>query len=58
MEKSQGIIVLVFKALAVSMAVASVVISILTVAPDRVSILLLGIGLFSVSVAILPKPAP
>jgi hypothetical protein len=55
-DKSVGeIITLVFKAIAMAMAVAVVVLNILGVAPVETQTLLLGFGLFGVALAALQK---
>ncbi len=51
MKESSELIPLIFKAIALAMSVASVVLSILNVAPIQTHIILLGIGLFALSVA-------
>ncbi len=58
MDERRSIVELVFKAIAVAMAVASVVLSILNVAPVQVIVLLLAIGLFALSVTALSKSEP
>ena len=55
MDKAQPIITLALKAVALAMAVASVVLSIVGEAPVGTNVLLLGIGLFALSVAALQK---
>ncbi len=55
MSKTQQISALVFKAVALAMAVASVVLSILGEASVETHITLLGIGLFALAVASLQK---
>ena len=58
MDEKRSIVELVFKAIAVAMAVASVVLSIVNVAPVQVIVLLLAIGLFALSVTALSKSEP
>jgi len=58
MDKAQSIAELVFTAIALAMALASVVLSILNVAPVQVNVMLLGIGLFALAVTTLSKSAP
>jgi hypothetical protein len=55
MKESPELIPLIFKAVALAMSVASVVLSILNVAPVQVHIILLGLGLFALSVAMMQK---
>ena len=55
MSKTQQISTLVFKAVALAMAVASVVLSILDEASVETHVTLLGIGLFALAVASLQK---
>ena len=55
MKESPELIPLIFKAIALAMSVASVVLSILNVAPAQVHIILLGLGLFALSVAAVQK---
>jgi hypothetical protein len=55
MENAQNIINLVLKAVAVGMSVASIVLGILNVADVNTQTTLLGIGLFTLSVAVLSK---
>lgn len=55
MSKTQQISALVFKAVALAMAVASVVLSILGEASVETHVTLLGIGLFALAVASLQK---
>jgi hypothetical protein len=55
MENAQNIINLVLKAVAVGMSVASIVLGILNVADVNTQVTLLGIGLFTLSVATLSK---
>jgi hypothetical protein len=55
MENAQNIINLVLKAVAVGMSVASIVLGILNVADLNTQITLLGIGLFTLSIAALSK---
>ena len=56
MRKAQPIVNLVLKAIALAMAVASVVLSILGEATAETVIILLGIGLFALAVAALQQP--
>jgi len=55
MENAQNIINLVLKAVAVGMSVASIVLGVLRVADVNTQVTLLGIGLFTLSVAALSK---
>jgi hypothetical protein len=55
MKESPELIPLIFKAIALAMSVASVVLSIMNVAPVQVHIILLGLGLFALSVAAVQK---
>ena len=55
MDKAQPIITLVLKAVALAMAVASVVLSILNTASGETTVVLLSIGLFALAVAALQK---
>lgn len=55
MSKVQPIVNLVLKAMALAMAVASVVLSILGTATAETVIMLLGIGLFALAVAALQQ---
>ena len=55
MENAQNIINLVLKAVAVGMSVASIVLGILNVADADTQLTLLGIGLFTLSIAALSK---
>lgn len=55
MENAQNIINLVLKAVAVGMSVASIVLGVLNVADADTQLTLLGIGLFTLSVAALSK---
>ena len=55
MDKAQPIITLALKAVALAMAVASVVLSILGATPAGTSVLLLGIGLFALSLTAFQK---
>jgi hypothetical protein len=55
MKESSELIPLIFRAIALAMSVASVVLSILNVAPVQVHIILLGLGLFALSVAAMHK---
>jgi len=55
MENTQNIINLVLKAVAVGMSVASIVLGVLKVTDVNTQITLLGIGLFTLSVAALSK---
>ena len=54
--KVQDLVTLIFKAISLAMAVASVVISILGAAPVQVNAILLGLGLLALAVASLSKP--
>lgn len=53
MKEIQPILQLVFKAVALGMAVASVVLSIMGVTTTETNVMLLGIGLFALSLAAL-----
>lgn len=56
MTHSQPLVVLVFKAVALAMSVASIVLGILDTISMHTTLLLLGIGLFALSVAFLSPP--
>jgi hypothetical protein len=53
MQESKRLIELVLKAVALAMAVASVVLGILSAAPLETNVTLLGIGLFALALAAL-----
>jgi hypothetical protein len=55
MEEIAKILPLVFKAIALAMGVASVVLSFLNVAPVETNVTLLGIGLAALAVAVLSQ---
>jgi len=55
MEEIGSILPLIFKAIAVAMGVAVVVLSFLNVASVETNVTLLGIGLFALSVAVLSQ---
>ena len=55
MKEIQPILQLVFKAVALGMAVASVVLSIMGVTTAETNVMLLGIGLFALSLAALNR---
>jgi hypothetical protein len=55
MEKVQGIVSLVLKAVAVGMSTASIVLGVLGEADVNTHVTLLGIGLFTLAVAALQK---
>ena len=55
MKESSGITQLVLKAVGMAMGVASVVLSVLRVAPVETNVVLLGIGLFALGLAALDR---
>ena len=55
MGKHGGLVDLVLKAVALGMAVASIVLSVLKAAPVETLVTLLGIGLFTLALAALQK---
>ena len=55
MQESRTLVDLVLKAVALAMAVASVVLGILQVTPLETNVTLLGIGLFAVALAALQE---
>jgi len=56
MKEREEIVTLVLKAVALAMGVATVVLSILKVASIDTYVMLLGLGLFALSLASLQKP--
>jgi len=55
MEEIASILPLIFKAIALAMGVASVVVSLLNLAPVETNVILLGFGLAALSVAVLSQ---
>ena len=56
MRETQPIVALAFKAIALAMAVASIVMAALKVTSLEVYVVLLGVGLFALSIASLMQP--
>jgi hypothetical protein len=55
MDKKSSTVDLVLKAVALGMAVASIVLGILKTAPVQTNVLLLGIGLFALALSAISK---